>query len=151
MSWFAYLPPIISIFLIVISPASDKYLRNLVKHFETEKKEIAENREVIANVALDWASRIGFINSMLVALVSCFSIFATTESYPWAVGTFFVLLVVFVWTLFWILSHGPGDLTTTSKHFGLLDSTLCSIILTLVYIALIVMIAISQVFFMHQG
>jgi len=174
MSLFVYLPPLISIFLIVISSIADSYLKHIVNVFtvpafrrlsaeevqgrkevicEESAEEVQGRKEVIENIASDWATRLGFINTMVVACVSCFSVYSGTQSYVWTVGTFLFLFVIFICMLIWIISHGAGELTTTriegfrirgKKFLRIRYSTICNIILFIVYVILAVEIYITQ-------
>jgi len=146
VNWYVYLPPAVSVFLLLISNLADLQLKSLVKHFNPPNLAVQKSKEVIEGVALDWATRLGFYNSMIVAFASCFSVYSGTQSYSWVVGTFIALLVIFVIGFFLINSQGAGKLavTSTPRFFNLRYSTICNIALIIVNILLAVEIAITQ-------
>lgn len=145
MNWYEYLPSIISIYLVLISNLSSEYLRTLVNHTIVSDPSLDDSRELITNIALDWADRLGFINFIGVTFISVFSIYANTKSYPLAVGTFIVLWVIFIPVLLWIISHPAGDLHGTRlRRYNIKPADMCSIILVLMNIILIIAIFISQ-------
>jgi hypothetical protein len=111
-----------------------------------EKGSYKDKGQVIENVSLDWGVRIGFMSSMVAAMVSVFSIFSSTRSYEWAGGTLLLLLAIFVPMLLWIISHGAGDLVATrTKRGKILHVSICEAVLLVVNGLLIVAIAVSQV------
>src|SRR6266568_3798016 len=151
MSWLAYilpyLPPLISIYLVSTSKLTSRYLKQLVRSINTPNPEIERNKSFIEEVAMDWGERLGFLNSMIVALFSCISI-SSPQTFDWAILTLILLMILFIWMLFWIIPQGAGDLVTTytkyTSRFKMLNSTLCHIILWIVNIILIAEIAITQ-------
>ena len=145
MNWFLFLPPGLSIYLIAISGFSQKYLRKRVDSFVSGKSGLEDKKEVIKNVALDWAARLGFFNSMFAAMVSVFSIYSSTQNYNWTVGTFIVLLVIFILMFWWIIGHEPDELVSIRfRKLRMTHASMCRYILLLVNLVLIVAIAVSQ-------
>ncbi|SRR6266487_856582 len=144
MSWFVYLPPVISIVLVISSWVANLSLSRLVRDINTKKPAVEESKPVIEAVALDWATRVGFWNSMFVAIASCFSFYVGTQSVQWTVGTFVVLLIIFIFMFFWIGSHGAGELVTFKRYFNRPNADLCNAILILVNVALILEIYFIQ-------
>lgn len=144
MSWFVYLPPVISIILVLSSWVASLTLKQLVRNINTINPAVEQSKPIIEDVALDWATRIGFFNSMFVAFVSCFSVYSGTQSLPWTVGTFLVILVIFIFTFFWINSYGAGELVTLKTFFNRTSADLCNFILIVVYIALFFEIYFTQ-------
>jgi len=145
MNWIIYLPPLLSIYLILISDFSGQYFRNQVADFVSGNPEWAHTKETIQNVGLDWAARLSFFNSMFASIVSVFSIYSTTQSYGWAVGTFALLLVIFIPMFWWIMAHAPDALAATrTRRWGITHARVCSIILLVVNGILIAAIAINQ-------
>jgi hypothetical protein len=145
MDFFPYLPPLISVYIIATSDFSKKYLTNTVQGFVTRKDELKNNEAVIRNIALSWATKLGFFNSMFAAMVSVFSIYSSTKSYAWATATFILLLAIFIPMLWWIMDHEPDQLVSiTTRRGGLSHSRVCSLILIFVNIILVAAIAISQ-------
>jgi hypothetical protein len=151
MNWLLYLPPVISIYLILISELSNKFLKRLITDnkrldaitkLDTATEE--EIKKVIEEVALDWGERINFFNTMFVTLISSLSIYSVKGAY-WAIGTFVVLLFIFIPLLLWTNSLGAGNLAThKTRHFNLLYASVCHIALILVNVILMVEIFIIK-------
>jgi hypothetical protein len=145
MDWIVYLPPLLSIYLILTSDFSGKYFKDRVAEFVSVNKEWAKTKDVIQNVGLDWAARLGFFNSMFASLVSVFSIYSATQSYNWAVGTFALLLAIFIPMFWWIMAHAPDQLAAERTNFlKITHARICSITLLIVNFVLIGAIAINQ-------
>ena len=145
MNWYEYLPAVISIYLIVISRFSSRYLRNSVDRLLSLDSVLSSHSYFIQNVALDWANRLGFITSMCISLISVFAIYANTQNYGYAVGTFIVLLIIFIPMLFWVLSFLPGDLVASRVgRTNITPETVCNSTLVLVNVVLIAAIYITQ-------
>src|SRR2546423_8260242 len=102
MNLFPYLPPLVSIYLLSMSGVSTSYFKNKLSHFVERKRKLKDHRQIIENVALDWSARLSFINSMLVSLVSVFSIFSNTKDYVAAGTILSVLLIIFFWLGWWV-------------------------------------------------
>jgi hypothetical protein len=149
MNWFVYLPPVVSITLILTSGRANLYFRHLIRSYNPEDQELTKLRPVIEDVALDWATRIGFFNSMFSSLFSCLSVYAGPQTFQFVIGTLAILLIIFIFLLYWILSYQPGELVTlTIKRLGNIRGTdLCSIFLILINVLLIVEIAAIQIMF----
>jgi hypothetical protein len=146
VNWYIYLPPAISIFLLINSRSADIYLKHLVRSFYSPDPAVQASKDVIEKVALDWATRLGFFNSMFIALASSFSVYAGTQSIGLTIGTFTVILLIFIRMFYWIISHGVGQLATTTNRyfFNKPDTTVCNVILLIVYILLTCEIVITQ-------
>ena len=144
MNWFAYLPPIISVYLVLTSGFSGRNLKRLVKDINTQSTAIEETKAVIEEVALDWGERLNFYNAMFIALISCFSVYSPKSS-AWTVGTFLVLMFIFIPLFYWTNSQGAGDLVTTrTRHLNLLYTTIYRIVLLVVNCILLVEIFTVQ-------
>ena len=154
MSWLTYilpyLPPIISIYLVSTSKLTARYLKQLVSSINSPKPEIEQNKSFIEEVALDWGERLGFLNSMIVAIFSCISI-SSPQTFDWAILTLILLMILFIWMLFWIIPQGAREIVTSytrftifTTNFKMLNSTVCHTILWIVNTILIVEIAIIQ-------
>jgi len=143
---YVYLPPGISIFLLITSRSADIYLKHLVRSLNPPDPQVQHSKPVIEGVALDWATRLGFFNSMFVALASSFSVYAGTESIGLTIGTFTVILLIFIRMFYWINSFSVGQLTTTTnKHFfEKPNTTVCNVVLLIVNILLTCEIAVTQ-------
>jgi len=126
MNLYPYLPPAFAIYVLAVSAFTGMYARNL----------ITDN--VQRNIARDWEIRVGAITSMLSSLVALYSIFETSKSYAWLVGTSLVLVCVFLPLLFWIISNKAGHLeSVVTRRFSMRRSTLCAILLVLINLVLI--------------
>jgi hypothetical protein len=165
MDWIPYLPPLFSIYLILISGAAKAYLRSRISEFvlrtsvnknsanrlvkkagldpEEEKLVVLINlfwtskEAVVGNIALDWATRLNFFNSMFAALFSVFSIYSGTNSIEWLVITLVPLLAVFAVMFFWILKYDIDGLISVRTGFlNLTPATICKAILVLVNLIL---------------
>lgn len=125
---YDYLPSIFSIFLILISSLSSGYLQTLVDGMGNSDilDENSEKREkqlkLLRYTALDWATRIGFINSVLAAGVSWFVLFSAAQNPSLGVieiVTGALLLMVFVIGLFLILrTPAPYLIAYMSTQLG---------------------------------
>jgi hypothetical protein len=169
MNWVLFLPPLLSIYLILISNFSKKYIANQIAQFvdsaqkRNSSSETVETaiprpipatetlrywRDLITNITIDWSARLSFFNSMFAAWVSSFSIWSKTGSFGWSVLTGVLLLLIFIPMMWWIMGHKPGELVDT-KHsrrlFGEVpNAKICSYILIVVNLILIGAIAVSQ-------
>lgn len=145
MNPYDYLPSAISIYLVLISDFCSVFLINSVDNFVASNKHLEKSSELIKFVALDWANRLGFINSMVVALISVLPIYANTKGSFWAFIIFLVLVGIFVPMLFWIMSLRPGDLVATRTYrLKLTPSTICNYTLIAVNLVLAIAIYLSQ-------
>ncbi len=170
MNWILFLPPLLSIYLILISSFSKKYITNQITQFidsatkldsysiiEGEKaisqsipttKTLAYWRDLITHITIDWSARLSFFNSMFAAWVSSFSIWSKTGSFGWSVLTGILLLLIFIPMMWWIMGHKPGELVDTKHSRRLLgeipNAKICSYILIVVNLILIGAIAVSQ-------
>lgn len=148
MNWFTlllpYLPPLIAIFLTLISGLGDQYLANLIDNYDTKDKEIGNKKEFIKNVTLDGTARVGVFNSMFVSLISCISI-SSTQQYGIAFGTFLFLFAVFIVVFLWIIKFDAGELSSIQmRHLPFRKAAACQFILILVNLLLILEIFLLQ-------
>ncbi len=145
MNWYPYIPSLISIYLIFISTIFSGLLKSSVDNFVTGKGSLEDNKGFIQNVALDWVARINFVNSMVVSIVSVFTIYASLRNYDWAFLTFIPLFLVFIPMFLWIMRHNPGDLQAIKyRHLKITHAAICSIILLFVNLVLVGAIFLSQ-------
>jgi len=100
---------------------------------------------VLSNIAVDWATRLNFINSMFAALFSVFSIYSSTNSIQWLVGTSGALLAIFALMLFWVFKFDIDELVSVKTGvFNWTPATTCKMILILVNLILIAAIYVAQ-------
>lgn len=147
MNWFLYLPPLLSIYLLLVSGVSTSYFKNKVNHYVERKPKLRSHREVIEYVALDWSTRLSFFNSMFAAMVSAFSIFSRTKDFVSVGITVLILLAIFIPMGWWIHGHDIDELPSTmSRWMGMRikNANLCRVILFVVNILLIFGIYLSQ-------
>ena len=131
-----FLPPLLSIYLLVIAPLSSKYAKARVTNFLKANSNPA-NKELIVHLVLDWAARIGFINAMFAALISSFSISVHAPNHPVGVILFVILGGIFSAMMWWIMSKDPDELSSTPFRFGLKRTTFCRLVLIFVNVLLI--------------
>lgn len=145
MNWLLYLPPALSIYLLLISGFSSEYVKHKIHDYVATNPKLKNHESIIQDITLDWSARLSFFNSMFAAIVSVFSIWSKTRSYELAVGTFFILLAVFIPMMWWIMKHGPYELPATYfRRIPISHATLCRVILVVVNVILILAIAFSQ-------
>jgi hypothetical protein len=149
MNWFVYLPPVVSIILVVSSGGANRYLEHLSKSYYPQDKLLQNARPVFVDIALDWAARVGIFNSMFTSFFSCASVYSGPQTSQFILGTLAVLLVIFILLFYWILSYETGQFATERKyHFWkwhMTGAELCNIIWIAVNIILIIEIFIVQI------
>lgn len=139
-----YLPPVISIYLVLFSRLAGRYLESLVRGINTNNQALEQSKPVIEAVALDWGERLGFLNSMIVALFSILSI--SSLSYDWAILTLILVILLFIPILIWLIPLRAGDLVTMRSSYGKITYlTICRAVVLFVNIIIIVEIAILSV------
>lgn len=124
MNWYVYLLPAFSIYLIVISYFAGRLLEGMVDSLQTDRSEVKASKDIIKDVAKDWASRLSFVNSMALVLVSFLSIFSKTKN-DWVLVVLVFHTMEFAAIFLWIQKHPVGDLIGTLRRFGIRDSTVC--------------------------
>jgi len=140
--YMKYLPPLLSIYLILVSGSAKGYFRNRLTAFLAADEFLKQRETLIRSVALDWSSRLGFFNAMFTAMVSVFSIYSESKSYEWAVGTFLVLLLVFIPTFWWIMGQEPDEIAARKMaRINISPARFCSLILVVINLILIGAIA----------
>jgi hypothetical protein len=145
---YPYLPSLFSIYLILISPVAGLYLDNLVNQLPSNRWS-AEQKDFIKNVAKDWASRSGFLNAVLAALVSVFVVFASHPGPAIVAALLFIVITVPIGI--WIVSHTIiGELIKSKERTVLrwkIDksaASLCRMFLILMNIGLLILVYLSQ-------
>lgn len=136
-----------SIYLLVISPIAGLYLSGLVDQLSSTTWNIHQ-KAFIKNVARDWATRVGFLNAVVAALVS---VFVTFQKYPGpAVVAALLFIVIAVPIGLWIVSHttiGALVKKPTKIFWWELNKSpalLCRIILIIMNVILLILVYISQ-------
>jgi len=145
MNRFAYLPPLLSMYLLLVSGTSTFYFKSKLNQFVERKPKLSSHKDVIEHVALDWSARLSFFNSMFTAMVSAISIFSTTKDFVASAATLLILLAIFI-PMGWVI-HGYEihELSSViSKRFHLRPATWCKLILWIVNFALLIAIYYSQ-------
>ena len=151
-NWFLYLPPLLSIYLLLISDISAFHFKNKLANFVNGKAHFKDFKDVIEYITLDWSTRLSFFNSMIAALISSLSIFSRTEDYRALGVTIVLLLVIFIPMWWWIDGHDIDDLSAVvTRRFHIKHGKLCRYVLYVVNIALIAAIYYSQTYSPHQS
>ncbi len=149
MNWFLYLPPVVSIVLVVSSGGANRYLEHLSRNYYPQDKSLHDVRPVFVDIALDWAARVGIFNSMFTSLFACLAVYQGPQTFQFVLGTLAVLLIIFIPIFYWIISSEASQLVTERKwqilRWHLNGAELCNIILIVVNIILIIEIFIVQI------
>lgn len=106
--------------------------------------------DVIKFIALDWANRLGFVNSMFLALISFFPLYTSTQGSPWVVGVFICVLTLFVTMIFWVLSFPPGELVATKipRFYNKNPSVVCNCVIIVTNLIIIALICLNNAQFL---
>lgn len=147
---YAFLPSLIAIIVTLVSTLSSGYLKSMLEDKQVRRSEQGQSmrslsdqeQDFVTDVAIDWNTRLNFIATMFISLVSCLAVGA--QSFALAIVTFFLLIVIFLVGLFWILHHKIGQLASQYRYFGVSDATLCDIVLLVVYFLLFLEVLASQ-------
>lgn len=144
-----YLPPLISIYLLLVAAVSNNYAKSRIRDFVSHHDGLKGKEPVIENLALDWAARLGFFNAMFAAMASVFFIGTKSAGSPWALITFLILGGIFSAMMWWIMSHDPDQLPSTvfrgARLKRLKHITFCRLVLVMVNLALLLVIWKSNV------
>jgi hypothetical protein len=145
VNWFAFFPPLFSIYLLFISGLIRGYLRGQVRR-AADRGAVTGHEDFVRNVASGWATQPGFINAMLASLVSTISVWSASRSFEGVTLTIILLLLIFAPMLWYIFSHEPDQIE--SIKFGwrgkFTPAKVCKIVLLLVNVGLVGAIATSQ-------
>jgi hypothetical protein len=145
VNWFAFFPPLFSIYLLFISGLIRGYLRGQVRR-AADRGAVTGHEDFVRNVASGWATQLGFINAMLASLVSTISVWSASRSFEGVTLTIILLLLIFAPMLWYIFSHEPDQIE--SIKFGwrgkFTPAKVCKIVLLLVNVGLVGAIATSQ-------
>jgi hypothetical protein len=147
MNWIIFLPPFISIYLIIVSLYFARFaLKRSLNNFVQRKDELKEKEILFYYVALTWSAKIGFINSMFMAMVSLVSIWSASNNFKWLVGSGLALFLIFAPMMWWILSQDADELEARIlRRLKIRASTFCSLLLIMVNVGLIVVIYINYI------
>jgi hypothetical protein len=113
-NWLAVLPPLFGIYLLIIASVARGYLSDSVNQLAVGKAALDEHREVIKHVALSWATKLSFLNTILPAFISLFAIYSRTKAYDWAAGSA-VLLIMILAPMGWYTFTGQADQLTSDQ------------------------------------
>jgi hypothetical protein len=108
VNWIAFLPPLLSIYLLLISGFAKAFIVKDIERFSANDPNLKAKQDVIKNVVLSWATQIGFFNAMFASMFSVFSIYSKTRSFGWLVLTLVVLFTIFI-PMFWWIRHFEPD------------------------------------------
>lgn len=144
MKWIQFLPPVFSIYLLLISGVTSSHVKNKIHDFVSNKGTLQENEPVIQFLTLDWSARLSFFNSMFVAMISVYPIWLN-RSYELLAATSIIILVIFIPMMWWITGLRPDALPATYiRRPRIKYATFCRIVLIIVNLILIAAIAYSQ-------
>ena len=145
MNLLPYLPPLLSIYLLLISGASSGYIKNRLRQFIAGDEKLQARGLTVEHLTLDWAARLGFFNSMFAAMASSLSIWSKTGDLQLAGLTVFVLLLIFIPMMWWINGLEVDELVASMSRKGhVKPATVCRIVLIVVNLGLILAIMFSE-------
>jgi len=145
LNYFKFLPPLFSIYLLLISGLPKSYLKKRIKDFLWNKDGLREKTELIQNLALDWAARVGFINAMVAAIISPFSIYSETRSYGWLTITLLPSFAIFFCMIWFIFRQEPDQMVAGwVRRAKMSPANFCKLILLIVNFGLLAATLISQ-------
>lgn len=143
MDFLVFLPPVFSIYLILTSLFPKQYLLKRVKNFTENKEHLKEHEMVIGFVALSWAATLNFFNTMIMAIISLYSIWSTTKNTQYIILAVIILLFIFCPMFWWIMSHEPDELASrVTRRWHISYDTICSVILILVNSIFIIVLSL---------
>lgn len=148
MIWFRFLPPLISIYLLLLSGLTTKIIQSKISDLTAQQTNLKPYETVMLHVALSWSATLSFLGAMFSALVSVFSIYGSTQNYPLAVVTSLVLLAIFIPMLFYIMRFGADGLASTlvGPKLRIPAAKLCRYVLLVVNVVLLAAIGASEYF-----
>lgn len=146
MNLYRYIPPVVSIYLLLQSGLTNKLLKSRIKNLVVQQPNLAPYQDLLGFVAASWSSTISFFGAMFSAMVSVFSIYGSSKSYGWAVTSFLILLAVFIPMLFYIMRFNVDELAATlvGPKIRIPATTFCRYILLGVNLLLIAAIRVSE-------
>jgi hypothetical protein len=146
-NWFAFLPPLFAIYLVLISSLFKGYLTKQVKHAADRdtKEGIRTHETFIRNVALGWAAQLGFVNAVIASFFSAISIWSASKNSAGTAVTLIVLLAIFTPMLWFVFTHEPDQLVSNTNRWPRTKpNTILKIVLVAVNVVLIFAIGWSQ-------
>jgi hypothetical protein len=78
---FVILPPLLSIYLLLISGFAKTFIIKDIERFTANASGLKAKQKVIQNVALSWATQLGFFNSMFASILSMISIYFQSQNF----------------------------------------------------------------------
>jgi hypothetical protein len=145
MNPLAYLPPVLSIYLLLISGASGGYIKSRIRQFVERDERLRDRAQTVEYLTLDWAAKLGFFNSMFAAMASSLSIWSKTGNLQLAGLTVFVLLLIFIPMMWWLHGLEADELVASiSRTWRLRPATVCRVVLITVNLLLIFVIFYSE-------
>ncbi|HEX6746601.1 MAG TPA: hypothetical protein VF092_04840 [Longimicrobium sp.] len=144
VNWFGFLPPLLSIYLLLVSGFTKRFLATRIQTFVAREEGLTNKKDVIRNVAAGWASLLGFFNALFAALLAPISIYSTSRSFGWLAATLILIVFTFIPMFWWVQSFDLDELQTGATLFGWSPATLCKIVLIIVNLVLLAAIGINQ-------
>jgi hypothetical protein len=144
--WFRFLPPLLAIYLLLLSGLTRKWIEARIKDLTAQQQNLQPYRKVLLFVALSWSATLSFFGAMFSAFISVFSIYGSSRNYSWAVGTFVVLLAIFIPMVFYIVRFRADGLASTlvGPRIKMTAASFCRYVLLLVNVVLLGAIAASE-------
>lgn len=145
VNWFAFLPQLLSIYLILLSPLIGGYLKAQVTR-AVQRKVLTLHEDFVLSLASGWGALLGFMGAIFAALFSAMSIWSATRSFGGVVVTIVVLIAAFIPLMWYLFSQDLDQLKamTIGPRMRITPATLCRLVLLAVNLGLIVAVAISQ-------
>jgi hypothetical protein len=152
---YPLLPSAVSIIWICTSGYRGGYLERLTDNLHQSRllsigRDRNELIKLINNIASDWATRISFVGAVVALAVSYFVLLSVANAPTLEIAVFVFLLVVVALSVFFILRHGPGDLTAMTqtdlgdRSIPMKPANVLNALLVLLHFGLIVLILYSQ-------
>ncbi len=153
MSFYDYLPTIISLLLIVTTRIGSLYFANHIGNYQFGEKGLQKNKLAVKNIALDWGNRQAFLGSMVAAFFALFSVFSKAR-HNWIGGIAVVLIFVVLVTIFlWAMGRRPGEWEDhillhvplgSDMSIKVTRAGLCNLVLIVVNISVLIVLLLSE-------
>ena len=132
-----FLPPVFSIYLIVVSGLAGKLVVSRIRSFvaNSADERLKEKLPLIQNLVLSGVLQVVFINSMLAAMISVLVILR--KDHALAVFALLLILTPLIGFIYWTLSLNPDELSNRKFVFIPIKYAFsCKLVLIIVNIVL---------------
>ncbi len=146
VNWFAFFPPLFSIYLMLISGLSKNYLIGQVSHAAGRGALTPTQQQFVGNMASGWAAQLGFISAMLASIFSVISVWSASRSFAGVVISIALLVFAFTPTIWLLFRYEPDQIVAEKVSWSkkLTPAMVCKVVLLLVNVLLVAAIATSQ-------